>query len=537
MADEQPPADAITPAGSPLALPETQPAGWTVLLLEWIERIGNRLPDPVLIFVFALVLTWVASAVLAPVEFTEIDPRTLRPGLTPEPVRIKNQLEGPSLTQFMTRMVRNFTGFAPLGLVLVVLLGVGVAEHAGFINAGLKAILSITPTVLLTPMVMLVAILSHGAGDSGYVVVIPLGAVIFAAAGRHPLAGLAIAFAGVSGGLSANFIPIMLDPLLQGFTQEAARIIDPSRTVNPLCNWGFTAVSTLLIVALGWYITDRVVEPRLQRTRVDGNPADMPRMDPMTPAEWWGLGAAAISIVAMLGGLVATAMLPGSAWLSPRGELMVADSPLVQSIVPLMFLLFMVPGIAFGVVAGTIRTHRDVIQGMSKSMATMSYYLVLAFFAAQFLYAFTESNVGILIAMKGGDLLRQLEVSPELTIVGVVLITTCFNLLIGSASAKWALLSPIFVPMLMQLGLSPELTQAAYRIGDSCTNIVTPLMPYFPLVVVYCQRYVKNTGIGTLVSLMLPYSLSFLVVWTVLLLGYWATGLPLGIQGSYYYPP
>jgi aminobenzoyl-glutamate transport protein len=212
------------------------------------------------------------------------------------------------------------------------------------------------------------------------------------------------------------------------------------------------------------------------------------------------------------------------------------DSPLMKSIVPLIFFLFLLPGIAYGYAAGTIQSSRDVIQGMSKSMGSMAYYLVMAFFAAQFTAAFTQSNVGVLLAVKGANSLAALNLPPQVTIVGIILLTTTVNLLIGSASAKWALLSPIFVPMLMSLGISAELTQAAYRVGDSSTNIITPLMPYFPLVVVYAQRYVKNTGIGTMISLMLPYSLSFLTIWTVVLLVYWAAGLPLGLQAPYVYP-
>jgi aminobenzoyl-glutamate transport protein len=210
-------------------------------------------------------------------------------------------------------------------------------------------------------------------------------------------------------------------------------------------------------------------------------------------------------------------------------------APLMDAIVPLIFLLFLLPGVVYGYAAGTVKSHRDIVKGMSKSMSTMGYYLVLAFFAAQFIYVFGASNLGALIAVYGAAGLRALGLPDQITILGIILLTALVNLLIGSASAKWALLGPIFVPMLMQLGISPELTQAAYRIGDSCTNIITPLMPYFPLVLVYCQRYVKNTGTGTLVAQMLPYSLSFLATWTVLLLIYWGIGLPLGLQASYTY--
>jgi aminobenzoyl-glutamate transport protein len=421
--------------------------------------------------------------------------------------------------------------------VLVALLGVGVAEHVGFLTALLRGLLNITPSRLLTPVVILVGCLSHTTADAGYVLVIPLGGVIFYTAGRHPLAGIAAAFAGVSGGFSANLIPAPLDPLLQGFTQTAAQIIDPARTVNPLGNYYFTMASTLLIVTVGWFLTDRVIEPRLVATaRVDADTADLPRLETASGAERRGLAAGLLTGVACLLLLALAAAPGGSPLRAPNGELAVQAAPLMQSIVPLIFLLFLVPSIAYGIVAGTVKSHRDVIAGMSKAMGTMSYYIVLAFFAALFTFAFGRSNLGALLALKGATFLQSLGMPAQVTIVGIVLVTTVINLLIGSASAKWALLAPIFVPMLMANGIAPELTQAAFRVGDSSTNIITPLMPYFPLIVVFCQRYVKSTGIGTLASMMLPYSMTFLVSWTLFLLVYWALGFPLGIQSAYTYP-
>lgn len=500
-------------------------------VLAGVERVGNKLPDPAVLFVIALAVTWVASAALSGVAFGVVDPRTGKP------IQVVNQLTGPAMAAFLSGMVNTFVTFPPLGVVLVALLGVGVAEHTGFINAGLKALLAVSPRALLTPMLVAVGVLSHAAADAGYVLVIPLGGVIFHAAGRHPLAGIAAAFAGVSGGFGANFVPSSIDPLLQGFTQSAAQILDPARLVNPLCNWWFAAVSGVLVVAIGWFLTDRVIEPRLRATPVDGDAADMPTMEALGDRERRGLWAALASMVIAAGLLVLASWPASSALRAPNGELTAGAAPLMRSIVPLIFLFFLVPGIVHGYVAGTVRSHRDIVKGMSKAMSTMGYYLVLAFFAALFTEAFRQSNLGALLALEGAAGLRALALPGGVTIVGIILLATFVNLFVGSASAKWALLAPIFVPMLMQVGLSPELTQAAYRIGDSSTNIVTPLMPYFPLVVVYCQRYYKATGIGTLVSMMLPFSATFIVTWTLLLLGYWALGLPLGIQSTYTYPP
>jgi aminobenzoyl-glutamate transport protein len=503
---------------------------FTDRFLDWVERAGNKLPDPAVLFVIALGLTWILSLVLAGHAF-EVPSKD---GLQAR--AIENQLSGKALTTFLADMVKTFVGFHPLGVVLVALLGVGVAEQSGFINAGLKRMLAVTPRVMLTPMLILVAIISHTAADAGYVLVIPLGGIIFQAAGRHPLAGIAAAFAGVSGGFSANPVPSGLDPLLQGLTQAAAQILDPTRQVNPLCNWTFTAASSLLVILIGWYITDKVIEPRLAGTKVDADQSDVPKMEAMTVAERRGLRA---GLIAMLLGIVLLVVLsyPKSSSLrAPGGGLTAFDAPLMQSIVPLIFLLFLLPGLVHGYVSGTFKSHRDVIQGMSRTMSTMGYYIVMAFFAALFIYAFNKSQIGALLAVEGAAALRALALPGPVTIVGIVFLCAAVNLLIGSASAKWALLAPIFVPMLMQLGISPELTQAAYRVGDSTTNIITPLMPYFPLVVAFGQRYVKGTGIGTLVSLMLPYSVTFLLFWTVFLMAFWGLGIPLGIQGVCTYP-
>ena len=577
---------------------KTRPSGFVERALNLIETVGNKLPDPAALFLILMILVWVLSAVLSTMSFAEIDPRTGKA------LVINNQLTGTALAAFLSNMVTTFTSFHPLGVVLVALLGVGVAEHTGFINASLKAMLSITPVRLLTPMMIFVGILSHTAADAGYVLVIPLAAVIFYSAGRHPLAGIAAAFAGVSGGFSANFVPASLDPLLAGLTQSGAQIIDASRVVNPLANWYFTAASTLLLVVVGWFLTDRIIEPRLNRTAtVDGDPEEMPKMEELGTRERKGLIAGFVTMVLGLAVLFAVSIPEDSPMRSPAGfrvtqesvnkmraagvpddvlarvspilgqelfgrtaldnalkqrlgdesqkqfgaifaqnaepvppQLTAATAPLMLSIVSLIFLLFLLPGIVYGYVAGTVKSHKDIVQGMSKTMSTMGYYIVLAFFASLFIAAFGQSNIGALLALKGAGALQAMALPPQITIIGIILLTALVNLLIGSASAKWALLAPIFVPLLMQLGMSPELAQAAYRIGDSTTNIITPLMPYFPLVVVFAQRYVKNTGIGTLVSLMLPYTVVFMISWIIFLMIYWALGIPLGLGATYTYP-
>lgn len=497
-------------------------------ILAAIERTGNKLPDPAVLFIALLFLVWGASLLLSFVAWEVVDPRT------GEPLRIVSQLSGEAWVKFMTSMVDNFAHFHPVGIVLVAMLGIGVAEHTGFINAALRAMLQFTGRSLLTPMVITVGIVSHVAADAGYVMVIPLGGVIFHAAGRHPLAGIAAAFAGVSGGFSANFIPSAVDPMLQGISQSGAQILDPAITLNPLNNYFFTAASSFLIIGLGWLITDRYVEPRLRSLALDDN-IEQSSMDTLAPQESRALRHALWATLAGVLLLIVSVLPEGSAWRGANGSLTETGAPLMGAIVPLIFFMFLLPAVTYGIRAGTVKYSKDVIDGMTRSMETMAYYLVIMFFIAQFIYAFGESKLGILMALQGAQLLQSMGLPSALTILGIVAITALLNLFVGSASAKWALLAPIFVPMLMELGISPDLTQAAYRIGDSSTNIITPLMPYFPLVVVYCQRYIAKTGIGTLTALMLPYSVVFIVAWTIFLLAYWALGIPLGVQSSYGY--
>ncbi|MDP2560948.1 AbgT family transporter [Psychrobium sp. 1_MG-2023] len=497
--------------------------------LNSIERVGNALPDPAIIFLSAMLIIWGLSALLSQYTFGAIDPRT------GEAIIVHNLLTGDSLAGFLAGMVKTFTAFAPLGVVLVAMLGVGVAEHSGFINTGLKLMLKRTPKALLTPSIILIAIVSHTATDAGYVLVIPLAGVIFFAMGRHPLVGIAAAFAGVSGGFSANFIPSGIDPLLQSFTQSAAQIIDPEIAVNPLNNWFFTSASSIFIVLLGWYITDKIIEPRLAKTPIDGDTSDLPTFDEITSKERKGFYLASFVMVAGLALLAWASWSADSPLRGPTGSLADFKAPLMQSIVPLIFLLFWIPGAVYGFTVGTFKTSKDMIDAMSKSMGSMAYYIVMAFFCSLFIAAFSQSNLGALLAIEGAEVLKAMALPSAVTVVGIIFLTGFVNLFVGSSSAKWALLGPVFVPMLMQLGISPDLTQAAYRIGDSSSNIITPLMPYFPLVVVYCQKYVKDTGIGTLIALMLPFSIAFMIGWTIFLLAYWALGIPLGLQSSYTY--
>lgn len=499
-------------------------------LLNYIETIGNRLPDPAILFFLLFIGVWFLSLPLSLVDFDVVHP------ITDDKLGVVNQVNAVGLATFLSNMVNTFITFPPLGIVLVAMLGVGVAEHTGFISVVLRSVLENTPKQLVTPMVIMVGIASHYAEDAGYVLVVPLGGMIFYTVGRHPLAGIAAAFAGVSGGFSANFwVPNTLDPLLQGFTQSAAHLLDENVNVSVLCNNIFTAASAALVVLVCWPVTDRIVEPRLSKYKLNEDLNELPSLDKVTTKERQGM---ITGLLAAAGGFISLILwlYPEDSALRLNGQIVDFNAPIMQSIVALIFLLFIIPAIVHGYVSGTVRSHRDIVEAMSKSMGAMSYYIVLVFFCSLFIWMFGQTNIGVILSVAGAAMLKSLDLPGAVTLFGVIILVGIVNLLVGSSSAKWGLVAPIFVPMLMQIGISPDLTQAAYRVGDSITNIITPLMPFFPLVVVFCQRYVKSAGIGTLVSIMLPYSLILLFTWSGLLFLFWSMDIPLGVGSTYTYP-
>lgn len=491
--------------------------------LSLIERVGNALPDPAMLFLIFALLVVVVSGVAAWWGIEGAHPGT---GQTIQP---RSLLSVAGLHHILTSMVTNFTGFAPLGTVLVALLGIGIAEHSGLIGASMRGLVLAAPPRLLTLVIVFAGVLSNAASEVGYVLLVPLAAVIFQTAGRHPLAGLAAGFAGVSGGYSANLLLGTIDPLLAGLSQEAARIIEPEYRVNPACNYLFMVASTFLIAAVGTWTTERLVEPRLGPWTGEGEDAveQARAVRPLDSAEKrglrWALAAALLFTVFLLGGTV-----PADGFLRDPGTGELLHSPFMSGIVAFIFLGASLCGLAYGIAAGTIRNDRDALKGMSKSMSTMGHYLVLVFFAAQFVAYFNWSNLGLLFAVKGAEVLRASGLGGIPLLLAFVLLAALINLVIGSASAKWAVMAPIFIPMFMLLGYPPELVQAAYRVGDSCTNIISPMMSYFALIIAFFQKYDPRAGIGTLVATMLPYSVIFLIAWSALLVVWVSAGWPLG---------
>jgi len=493
-------------------------------VLDAVERAGNRLPAPLTLFAIFCVLVAAVSFVASKAGVSVVHPGT------GQRVGVVNLLNAAGLRRMLVEAVSNFAAFPPLGTVLAVTLGIGVAERSGLISAALRGLVAAVPRPLLPAAIVFAGVNASLAADAGFVVLLPVGAMIFAGAGRHPLAGLAAAFAGTAGGFSANLLVTSLDPLLGGLTQAAARLVDPDYVVEATANWWFMIASTFLLTILGTWVTTRVVEPRLGPWQ--GEAAAQPSMS-LEPHERRGLRAAAVAALAgtLLGALL---VVPDGAPLRGEGGSL---EPFYRSIVALLTFGFLGVGLAYGIAARTIRSDHDVEKMTGDTLGTMGTYIALAFVAAQFVAWFGWSNLGIVLAVKGAGGLRAAGLTGVPLVVGFVIVSASINLLIASASAKWAVLASVFVPMLMLVGWSPETAQAIYRVGDSITNPVTPLMPYYPLVLTVAHRYDRKAGVGTMLSLLLPYSAAFFVGWTALLVVWLLLGIPLGPGAPLHWAP
>lgn len=485
-------------------------------ILDAVERAGNRLPNPAMLFVYLCLVILVISAVCAALSIQAVHP------VTGETLKAVNLLSTAGLHRILTETVTNFTSFAPVGTVLVAVMGVGVAEHSGLLNVALKATILKLPGRFLTFGVVFAGIMSHVAADAGYVLLIPLAGIVFASAGRNPILGIAAAFAGVSGGFAANMLITPIDVILAGISTEAAALIQADYQVSAAGNYYFMAASSVMLALLGTWITETIIARRLP----DGNQVTAV-VEQISPADRKGLFAVVvftlIFIILLLIGLV-----PDAGILRDPQTHSVLTSPFIKGIVVVIAGYAALAGIVFGKVSGRYSGFGDFVEGMEKHMATMAAYLVLFFFAAQFVSYFSWSNLGSILAINGASVLKDLDSGAAVLLVVFVLLVAFVDLFIGSASGKWALMAPVFVPMLLLLGITPEATQVAYRIGDSTSNIITPLMPYFGVVVAFARQYDKEIGVGTIIAMMLPYSVAFLVAWTAMLLLWLFLGWPLG---------
>ena len=529
----------MTTKNSPAGAMAHSNSGWFSRFLAAVEWLGNLLPHPVTLFAMFTLGIYLLSGILGFFDVAVSDPRPegAKGREADGVIEVISLVNAEGLQRIMMGLVTNFTGFAPLGTVLVALLGVAVAEHSGLLSAMMRAMVVNASKRMVTVVVVFAGIVSNTASELGYVVLIPLGALIFYSLGRHPLAGLAAAFAGVSGGYSANLLLGTVDPLLSGITEEASHMIDPGYSVGPEVNWYFMFISTFLVTVLGAFVTEKIVEPRLGKYDPSLASIDLgaQTIEGLDGAEKRGLKAAGIAFL-VLAALLAMTIVPSNGILRHPETGAVAGSPFLKGIVAMIFITFAVPGFVYGRVVGTMRTDKDVIDAMSKSMGSLSLYIVLVFFASQFVAFFKWTNIGTVLAVKGAALIQTIGLDgPEIFIL-FILMCALVNLSLGSASAQWAVTAPIFVPMLMLVGFAPEVIQAAYRIGDSVTNIITPMMSYFGLILAIAERYHKNLGIGTLIATMLPYTLVFILGWTLLFyLWVFAFGLPVGPGAATYY--
>ena len=511
-------------------------------ILGWIERSGNKLPDPVFLFFWLIAILVVISIAasllgLSAAHPTEIDPDTGAATV----ITAQSLLSPENIARLWVEMPKTFTHFHPLGYVLVVMLGAGVAERAGLFGTAMRAGVRNAPVAILTPIVVLVGMLGNLAADAAYVVLIPLAGIIFHAAGRHPVAGIAAAFAGVSGGFSANLLPGQLDALLFGITEAAVETVFGDFTANIAGNWFFIAAMTVIFLPVIWYVTDRIIEPRLGKydpakaeraiagdahDNAQGDVADGDRA--LTPEESKGLRRAGLAVLFVIGLWLIFTFGPGTPLIDESASAEAQLTPFYQSLVGGFFLLFLLAGWAYGKAAGTIGDHKDLVKMMSGAMEDLAYYLVLAFAAAHFVAMFAWSNLGLILAVGGADFLGNSGLPAWALLAAIILTSALLNIFVGSASAKWALLSPVLVPMLMLLGITPEMATAAYRVGDSATNIITPLMVYFPLILIFCQRWQKDFGLGSLAATMLPYSIGLMIAGIAMTIGWVVLDLPLG---------
>lgn len=495
-------------------------------ILNWTERFGNALPHPATLFALFALAALLLSALGHVMQWEVVHPGTK------EIIRPVNLLSHEGIHRILLEMVDNFTGFAPLGIVLVAMLGIGIAEKSGLVHAVIRLLVLNSPRHLLTLVIVFAGVLSNLASDIGYVLLIPMAGVIFLAVGRHPIAGMAAAFAGVSGGFSANLVLGTVDPLLAGLSQEAARILDPVYEVNATANYYFMVASTFVIAIGGTFVTERIVEPQLGKYTGEAGAGEA-SFERLSRKEKRGLLMATLTFLIILG-ITLVGIIPENGFFrGPEGGFL--NSPLIRGVVAMLFITAGSMGLAYGFSTGVFRNDADVMKGMAESMKTLSTYLVLVFFAAQFVAYFKWSNLGIILAVKGAGALMAADIGLIPLMILFILLSAAINMLMGSASAKWAILAPIFIPMFMIMGYSPELSQVVYRIGDSVTNVISPMMSFFALIIAFVQKYDPRAGIGTIIAAMLPYTIVFLFLWIILLVAWLLLGIPLGPGAGIHY--
>lgn len=506
-------------------------------LLGWIEKIGNKLPDPFWLFVILAGVVAVASWLASMAGLSAVDPAS------GEEIHVESLLTGDNLSRMVTDAVDNFIAFPPLGVILATMLGVAVAEQTGLLAAMVRAMVDRVSPKILTFMVALAGVTGSVASDAIFVIIIPLGAMAFHAAGRSPVVGAMVAFASASAGFNASLILNVTDLLLAGISTSAAQIVDSAYEVSPLANIFFVIPSAIVLSLIITAVTELYVDKKAQGL-VDHDAIDEDELQldestepddahltddddlSLTPLERKGLIWAGVTLLLSLAAYFALLFIPGSPFARPDEGFM--ESPLIRAIAVPIALMFFVTGLVYGLVVGTINEAADIPEFMAKGLESLLPILVLFFAVSQFLAWFQWSNLGPWTAIKGSELLQSWDLPNVLLFAAFVLMVTLINLFITSGSAQWALMAPVVVPMMMYVDVSPEVTQMLYRIGDSPSNIITPMSPYFALALTFLQKYYKKAGVGTLMSLSLPYSVAMLVGWFLFFMLWYTLGIPLG---------
>lgn len=493
-------------------------------ILGGVEKVGNALPHPAALFAIFGIITLLLSLIGYYLQWEGVNPAT------GETIKIVNLISRDGLHKILLEMVDNYTGFAPLGIVMVAMLGIGIAESSGLIKASINLLLIKAPKNSITFLIVFTGILSNIASDLGYILIIPLAGIIFHSLGRHPIAGMAAAFAGVSGGFSANLFIGTIDPLLAGLSTEAAHIVDPAYYVMPTGNYYFMVASTIVIAFTGTWVTRAFVEPRLGKYTGNIEQEEITDLNNKEKRglKWTGLVFLIFIIIITIGLIPDNGVLRGD-------DNSILHSPVLKGFIAVLFIIAGTCGIVYGYVSGSFKNHQDVIGGMNSSLKGLISFLVLVFFAAQFVAWFKWSNLGIMIAVKGAAFLQSADIGLIPLVILFIVISGTINMFMGSASAKWAIMGPVFIPMFMLLGYSPELSQAVFRIGDSVTNLISPMMSFFALIIVYFEKYDSKSGIGSLMATMLPYSIVFFIVWTILMIIWILFGFSLGPDAGLYY--
>jgi aminobenzoyl-glutamate transport protein len=495
-------------------------------LLDGVERVGNQVPHPAVIFVILMGIVIVLSHILylmgAKVAYEVINPDTHKIEKMTTMARSLLTIDG---IRFMyTGVVQNFMNFQAVGVIIVAMVGVGVAEEAGLVNALIRKLVIVSPPWALTYILVGVGILSSLAADAGYLVLIPLAAAAFISVGRHPLAGLAAGFAAVAGVFLANVFIVPVDGILTGITNDAIHIVDANKNIALTANFWFSAASVVVMGIVVALITDRIIEPRLGKYEGD-HPVESAEM---SAAETRGLRFAFWGLIAVLVVIALLVAPPGAPLRNPETGEIVGNSPFMNSLIVSIALLFLATGAAYGIGAGTVKTTNDIVNAMIKAISGLGGLIFLLLVIAQFLAYFNYTNMTTLAALSLADILQAMNLNALWLLLGFIIVVFILDLIITGAIPKWALFAPVFVPLLMRLNVTPEAVLSAYRVGDSPINAITPLNAYFALVVTFCQKYQKDAGVGTVVALMLPYVLVLMVVWTIFFAVWHLLGLPWG---------